>query len=89
MTIRKRRCMRRSAAWRAQGASVPATACRGRFRQARAPGVRPGFLVRALGVLLMTVGALTLLALLGLAGRLVWTHRLGEFWTKALAGWTF
>ena len=37
----------------------------------------------------MTVGALTLLALLGLAGRLVWTHRLGEFWTKALAGWTF
>ncbi len=61
----------------------------GEFPAGGGPGVRPGFLVRALGVLLMTVGALTLLALLGLAGRLVWTHRLGEFWTKALAGWTF
>ncbi len=46
-------------------------------------------LVRALGVLLMTVGALTLLGLLALAGRLAWTHRLGEFWTKAFAGWPF
>ena len=50
---------------------------------------RPGFLVRALGVLLMTVGALTLLGLLALAGRLLWTERLGELWAKALAGWPF
>ena len=60
-----------------------------RFPAAAGPDVRPGFLVRALGVLLMTVGALTLLGLLALAGRLAWTHRLGEFWTKALAGWPF
>ena len=50
---------------------------------------RPGFFVRALGLLLMTVGALTLLGLFGLAGYLLWTHRLGEPWAKALAGWPF
>ncbi len=54
-----------------------------------APNARPGVLARALGVLLMTVGALTLLGLLALAGRLIWTHRLGEFWMKVLTGWPF
>ncbi len=55
-------------------------------RVAAAPRNR-GFLVRALGVLLMMVGALTLMGLLALAGRLIWTHKLSEFWMKALAGW--
>jgi hypothetical protein len=53
------------------------------------PSRRPGFLARALGVLLMTVGALTLMSLLALVGRLIWTHRLGEVWTKAWTGWPF
>jgi hypothetical protein len=53
---------------------------------------RRGFgrkLADALAFLLMAVGAATLIALIGLAIDLAWTHRLREIWSQALGGRLF
>jgi len=42
-------------------------------------------LASALAFLLMTVGAITLASLAALGGYLLWTHRLGEIWTRLSA----
>ncbi len=46
-------------------------------------------LARVLGVLLMAVGATTLVAVIALVTALAWTHRLRDVWTHTLGGQPF
>jgi hypothetical protein len=46
-------------------------------------------LADVVGFLLMTLGAVTLIGVLALAGYLAWTHRLGEVWAHGLRALAF